>query len=185
MIVSLVARLHSTISTNLGFDHLRPDRSEEVAETLVSSWQCQSSDGEDDQQDEGEGGSHIDNLPCHLDTLPDGKVDHDPGGHQGSEQLPAEGAHVLNTLGHVEHSPVIELLSAGVSVASQALVGVTCGIVTDDGAALVTVPPMVTGLPGQGALEGGDEIEDGPGHDDIVVGGQQPRHYDCRQSSTF
>ena len=31
-------------------------------------------------------------------------------------------------------------------------------------------------LPGQGGGEGVDEVEEGPGHDDVVVGGQQEGH---------
>ena len=48
--------------------------------------------------------------------LPDGEVDHDPGDDEGAEELPAEAAHVLDALGHLEDAAVVELLRAGVGV---------------------------------------------------------------------
>ena len=94
------------------------------------------------------------------------------------------------TLCHLENSFIIELLSAGVGVAEHTaavdhgLVVDDAGLVVDDGLALVTVPGVLALLPGQRAGHGGDEVEDCPGHDDVVVGGEEPRHHNSGHSSS-
>ena len=40
-------------------------------------------------------------------------------------------------------------------------------------------------LPGQRGGEGVDEVEEGPGHDDVVVGGQQEGHDDGGETRTY
>ena len=68
--------------------------------------------------------------------LPDGEVDHDPGDDEGAEELPAEAAHVLDALGHLEDAAVVELLRAGVGVVlgQTRVVGGQVGV--HDGSAL-------------------------------------------------
>ena len=60
--------------------------------------------------------SEINNFPRHFHTFPNGEVDQSPGHTQSSEQLPAEAAHVLDPLRHIQHPAVVELLGAGVGV---------------------------------------------------------------------
>ena len=58
----------------------------------------------------------IHNFSRHFDTFPDSEVDQSPGHTESPEQLPAEAAHVLDPLRHIQHPAVVELLGAGVGV---------------------------------------------------------------------
>ena len=85
--------------------------------------------------------------------LPDGEVDHDPGDDEGAEELPAEAAHVLDALGHLEDAAVVELLRAGVGVVlgQTRVVGGQVGV--HDGPALNMQRQRVTSL-----FTGGDIV---------------------------
>ena len=144
----------SFTAADLGLEHLLPLGGEEVLEAGVCAGQRAGADGEDEEQHQRQRGGHIHHLASHLHTagavtdypgdeeigrsspLPDGEVDHHPGDDEGAEELPAEAAHVLDTLGHLEDAAVVELLRAGVRVVlGQARVG-GGQVSVHDGAAL-------------------------------------------------
>ena len=96
--------LRGGIDPDLGFPDLVPVRVEEELETLHGPGQGDAPDDEGDEEEDGQRGGDVDNLPRGGDSLPQAEVHDDPGEDEEAQQLQPDGAHVVDTFRHLQHS---------------------------------------------------------------------------------